>query len=334
VFPIPGGDRDREHEVIVGALDALAEATRAAAQEALKFGDSFSERQKQLDLTARIHGDATDPASSFKREVQAFVGTIGDSSSVLAQQLGNIDVSNEASTRAALTAMIDRINAGNLTPADLGGLSKDDWIKFLEDGAGFLDSFNQGVDSATARLGDLNIPAGFRRGALTFQNSAEGPFVPTLPPPVPGAGLTPPTGTPGPGLHIPTDAEAAAVESANQALLEQIATSTPADLLAAINAVEAVIAQRGLPPNRPGDGAAAPSFSTAPSFSRTSSTSTAPTESGGSTTVTITVDTINVTVPGGAVTPELQSTVEDGVRAALYQIGLLQSGNTMQLGAR
>jgi hypothetical protein len=61
----------------------------------------------------------------------------------------------------------------------------------------------------------------------------------------------------------------------------------------------------------------------------------APTQSNrGSTTVTITVDTINVTVPGRVATPELRSNVEDSVRAALYQIGLLQSGNRLQLGAR
>jgi hypothetical protein len=43
---------------------------------------------------------------------------------------------------------------------------------------------------------------------------------------------------------------------------------------------------------------------------------------------------IHVTVPGGVATPALRSNVEDSVRAALYQIGLLQSGNTLQLGAR
>jgi hypothetical protein len=64
---------------------------------------------------------------------------------------------------------------------------------------------------------------------------------------------------------VPTDAEAAAVDAAStaldsKALLQQIAATTPPDLLAAIAAVQTAIAQRGLPPNRPGDGAAAPSF--------------------------------------------------------------------------
>jgi hypothetical protein len=87
-----------------------------------------------------------------------------------------------------------------------------------------------------------------------------------------------------------------------------------------------------LPPDRPGDGAAAPAFSAAPSFSRGPSFSTTPTDSGrGSSTVTITVDTINVTVPGGVATPQLQADLEASVRAAIYQIGLVQGGHTMQI---
>ncbi|MBA3260611.1 MAG: hypothetical protein H0T68_14235 [Gemmatimonadales bacterium] len=59
---------------------------------------------------------------------------------------------------------------------------RDLFLEFLGQGADFLDRFGRGLDEATDRLGNFNLPRGFRADLAAFQNADLGrPFPGALP---------------------------------------------------------------------------------------------------------------------------------------------------------
>jgi hypothetical protein len=152
-------------------LGSLNAATEALTQ-------SFAEQLASTQLRSRLAGESQDPAAAFQREIDTLLQVFGSASPEIAAQLANIDLGDPDAVRRALLSLFDQAAAGglNLTADQQAVLNQ-----LLSDGAGFLDNFNKEVQGATDRLGDLNVPEGFRRAALAFVNSNTGPFIPPSP---------------------------------------------------------------------------------------------------------------------------------------------------------
>jgi hypothetical protein len=173
---------DKDGNIVGDALLQLGDEMKAAARAALQFTNSFDDQLQRLDLESRIKGEIQTPLVDFGQEINAAAAS---GASAITNAFQGVDLSNQAAVRAAMTNLLDQFENGTLDPTTLGSLSREDFLKFLEDGAGYLDSFNQSVADATARMGDFNLPEGFRRQALAFQFSDFGPIPSSVPTPTP-----------------------------------------------------------------------------------------------------------------------------------------------------
>jgi hypothetical protein len=205
-------------KILNDGADAMAELIAQTQALTRSFADQLASTQ----LRSRLAGEDQDPAAAFQREINTLLATFGNASPAIAQQLANLNLGDPTAVRQALLSLFDQVAAGGL------GLSADALAalnQFLNDGAGFLDSFNQGLQDATKRLGDLNIPQGFRRAALAFQNASLGPDL----------------GAPAAVIHvdIPPVPIIAPLPADMQAVLDTIAGTTPPDLLQALDRVTA-----------------------------------------------------------------------------------------------
>jgi hypothetical protein len=87
--------------------------------------------------------------------------------------------------------------------------------------------------------------------------------------------------------------------------------------------MRAALEQRGLPPGRPGDGAALPTFVREVTDTRTRVPAG----------TVVDKNEINVTINGASGEVEsIRANTVAGVKEALHKIGLLQSGDTLQIG--
>lgn len=146
------------------ALEAFKKVTEAA---------SLAQIQSREALRSRLFGDSGQKFDA-SAEFQSQVAGVGALSPDLAKQfagLGTIGPEDQAAIRALLQKGFTDLIKGAIPK----GLTAEEFQQFLEQGASFLDSFNQEVADATKRLSDLNIPQGFRRAALAFQTGDRGP---------------------------------------------------------------------------------------------------------------------------------------------------------------
>jgi hypothetical protein len=120
-----------------------------------RFGDSLAEQTRRADIGARLRGEGTDPQAVFQRQLDVISGF----SPAIERAFQGVETDSREAVRAALLRLFEQFDAGQLTAADLG-LTKDEFLQFLEDGARFLESFDQGLADATRTLG--NIPDTFK----------------------------------------------------------------------------------------------------------------------------------------------------------------------------
>lgn len=155
---------DSKGRVVAGSFDQLAAALRLTLQSMTQFNDTLDDQQKRLDLGARLHGEASDPAAVFARQLQA----IEQFSPAIEKAFKGIDLSSEPAVRAALVDLFTKFDEKffQAHPELFGGLTKDQFLAFLGQGADFLDSFNQGLNAATKSL--LNVPQGFKIDLAEF----------------------------------------------------------------------------------------------------------------------------------------------------------------------
>jgi hypothetical protein len=175
----------------------LPEAAAAVTQ----FGDSLDEQTRRANLGSRLRDEAQNPVAVFQRNLQVIEGF----SPAVQRAFANIDTSSREAVRAALLRLFEQFDAGQLTAADLG-LTKEQFLQFLEDGANFLDSFNDKLQDATRTLG--NVPDDFKVAQAEFFARRFEPLPGTTPPEPPSRF---PTATKEPGgVTIPANPPPAA----------------------------------------------------------------------------------------------------------------------------
>lgn len=356
---------DAKGRVVAAAFDQAKQAIEAMIKAATTFGTSFQETQQKLDLGARLSGAADalakqfsekfkltlpesqadqlgQSAAAFQREIDALVATVGNGSSVFKDALKNIDLTDPAAVREALNRIFKRIEAGQLTPEELGGLSKEDWLKFLEDGAGFLDQLGQSSKDAANGLAGLsktltNVPETFKLAAAEFAVRRVDVVPPAPSPAVVAAAQAPvPTAEP---VQLPgTERLAEALDSlgAGSTLgdLAKLLSEGNQDQATGLRSLLEVLANRATP------GAAAPNRSL-PSFLAGPGATPAGRQGDGVTILQTAPSTSTTTITStitGPITITIQGSAKDSgtlareIRRELEQASLATFGNPDQWG--
>lgn len=145
---------DSKGRIIGKTLEQADAALKLYIKSQTSFAATLDEQTKRLDLGSRLRGEPQDARGTFGRELQA-ASTI---SPAVAEAFKGVDLKNQEAVRNAAVDLFNRFDQGFFTahPEALGGLSKEDFLKFLEDSAGFLSSFNDGLAAATKNL--QNVP--------------------------------------------------------------------------------------------------------------------------------------------------------------------------------
>lgn len=142
---------DSKGHLVAATLEQADAALKKYIETQTRFNETFAEQTRRLDLGSRLRGEPQDAASSIAREVAAAAKL----SPAITDAFKNVDFVDQAAVRQAFLGLFNKFDLGQLTAEDLG-LSKEDFLKFLDDGAGFLDDFNNSVLGATKNL--LNVP--------------------------------------------------------------------------------------------------------------------------------------------------------------------------------
>lgn len=183
---------DKNGRVVVDALDQLGIAIDDNVERMTHFGTSLQEQTDALELGARLRGDdlgldsAQQARAAFERQLDA-LEEFSPAIAAMFQDLGNEDA-----VRNALVDLWEQMaSKAGIDPELLGTLTQEEFTKFLNQGADYLDSFNEAVKDATKST--FNLPVGFKNLAFAFEASAPGP-PPTTPPINLGDAWTPPDG--------------------------------------------------------------------------------------------------------------------------------------------
>jgi hypothetical protein len=234
---------DSKGRIVGEALTQLEAAIIADIQAQLKWADTLDEQTQRLDLRAQLEGVGQDAAGAFARQLEA-AGALG--ATVIDDAFRGIDLGDPEAVRRALLGLLDAFETvGGIDARTLGKLGREDFLRLLEEGAGFLDSFNQGLTDATNELSI--VPRGFRNAALAFEAQIpglEGTRAVPLPPPITVNEL------------LPDGLELNDVDFLDRLIPQPIQISG-ADLLDRLIAVGA-LPSSSLLPALPGDGAALP----------------------------------------------------------------------------
>jgi hypothetical protein len=171
--------------LVDGALEALAAKAGLAAQAAEGFGKTFEEQSALATLKSRLAGTDQDPAEQFRESLEGLKGAGAEG---IANLFG--DPSNLAAVRAQAQRLLQEFEAGTLPIKDLGHLTKDDFTRFLNQTADYLDSFGNSVQEATKALS--NVPDTFNLAAAEFNAQAvAAPPAAPAPPPTLGPNIDP-----------------------------------------------------------------------------------------------------------------------------------------------
>jgi hypothetical protein len=333
---------DSSGHLVAGALDQLNQAVEDSIVAQFRWQDTFEDQRRKLTLESRLAGVEQNPEQQFREEINA---AIASGSTAIREALGNIDLGDPDAVRAALQRLERAFTTHALDFEDIGHLTRDQWLQFLEDGASFLDTFNDSIADVNKQLNDVSIPEGFRREAIAFEVGNRGtPFPPS--PPVlsfPGGPVVEPRHT-DTGVTIPkntdalnqqTDATSDQTDATSdqtdatkkQTEVQERAIASTDTLVTSIDRQHDVtldliaVLQRVV---------AGSSAATPPSLSVAAQTRptlpTAPTVNGG-----LHVH-VHVNAAAGVVDPRAVAYAsEAGVRQALHNIGLVQSGDSLQI---
>ncbi|MEO8849966.1 MAG: phage tail tape measure protein, partial [Casimicrobiaceae bacterium] len=165
-------------------LDAFMKALALDAVKLTTLGNDLATNQSLISVRNALNNTAATPAQALKDSVDAIVKTVGPNSG-LAQQLQSAFNAGPAALRAALSKIVDEIQAGTLSLQDLGGLTDvSSLLSAIGGTASALNALSTTATAATTAL--LNVPAGFKKALTEFnaQNPQAGApgSTPAVPP--------------------------------------------------------------------------------------------------------------------------------------------------------
>lgn len=271
---------DEKGRLVASSFGALDEAIQLAVEDMTHWGRSFQEQADRFTLETKLfHPDAANDAMSrFQDEIRALTEVAPE----LGHLFDGLDLASQEGRDAArrlLQTLFSQFDEGFFAahPELFGGLSKDDFLKFLGDGADALNGLAGAADNAAGEM--LAVPTGFKIAAARFHAEIAG-FTRDLEQRISGPvgdptrigprqEPAPPTDTRVRDKDVPgsQDAEDAAkdVAASQAALLDQlkhIASTTPDDLLGRMDSLifavkglhDSGLSDRRVPPSDGSDG--------------------------------------------------------------------------------
>jgi hypothetical protein len=325
-------------QIVAEGLKELDAQIRESIRVQFQWQDTFDDQQRRLALESRLSGVEQTPQLHFEQEVNA---AIASGSEDIRQAFAHVDFGDPVAVRRALVELEHAFATGTLDFDHIGALTRDEWLRLIEDGADFLDSFNKNVQDASRSLSDLNVPEGFRRAAIAFETGSPGPPGGTPPLTFPGGPVVEPR-APDRGVVISDPATLQAIHEQRDATTQETeATKDQTDV--ATRQVDATVtlsdamtrqtlATERLIAALTGQGGTAPptgnSTPTGLQGPRTSATA------GGGVTVHGGLS-LHVVLPNNAPPSfAVQTATDAAMREALRKIGLVQSGDTLQIPVR
>lgn len=152
----------KDGRLVQGALEDLQKKLNLAAQAALGFAANVEDQTLAAGLRSQLQGVPQDPAEIFRQQLQ---GLRGAGASGIADLFA--DPSNIAAVRQQALKLLTEFENKTLDLSELGTLSREDFLRFLQNAADYLNSFGDSAAAATRHL--VNIPDGFDLAAAEFE---------------------------------------------------------------------------------------------------------------------------------------------------------------------
>jgi hypothetical protein len=156
---------DSKGKLIAGALDQLIAYFDTAAQAASRFGASLDDQRALLELHDKVFGKTsdTDALTRSLGLLDQFAPALGD----LFDGMDATTAEGRAKIQKALQDLVTMIEAGGLTPEQLGGLTGVKQLAEIILGVqSSLDALGKAADATTSSL--LNVPEGYKVAAARF----------------------------------------------------------------------------------------------------------------------------------------------------------------------
>jgi hypothetical protein len=161
----------------------------------LRLGRTFDEQAANQALRSRLAGEEQNAATAFRDQINA-AAAVG--ASAVTEAFGNFEALSQDDLRAAALNFLNRLDAGQLDPSQLGGLTREDLVGIVTGAADAIDEMGESARRAALEM--ANIPAGFRQARLAAEAQIAGLG------PSPALTVTPnifPTNRPGDGASLP-----------------------------------------------------------------------------------------------------------------------------------
>ena len=201
---------DREGHLVAAAFIQAREAVDKFVEQITHFGTSASAIESKIttEEALGIAPRSSDPqvaALQHDRDVQLQALHLSEAEEARIRALDLSTAQGRAEFLRFERGLFERANAGTLTPEELGAFQNVDELgASIGDAANDVNVFSASVKDATGRMGDFNLPPGFKRQLFAFQASDFG--FPTLGSPTDGAQLPLPAPNMDPGrLPGPND---------------------------------------------------------------------------------------------------------------------------------
>jgi hypothetical protein len=181
--------------LVGSALAQLEEEIRAVVAASLRLGRTFDEQAANQALRSRLAGEEQNAATAFRDQINA-AAAVG--ASAVTEAFGNFEALSQDDLRAAALNFLNRLDAGQLDPSQLGGLTREDLVGIVTGAADAIDEMGESARRAALEM--ANIPAGFRQARLAAEAQIAGLG------PSPALTVTPnifPTNRPGDGASLP-----------------------------------------------------------------------------------------------------------------------------------
>jgi hypothetical protein len=156
---------------IASAEKEAADAAKQAADEALAAARTAREQAAtEAELRAALTGQSMDAASKFSREVKRLTATVPS----FAKFFDGLDLTakDPASKKLLQNKLLELMDQFGGTDFSALGISRDEFMQFLQDGADSLGLFTDQMNEATKSL--FNFPTGINLAALEFEAQAAG----------------------------------------------------------------------------------------------------------------------------------------------------------------
>ncbi len=170
---------DDKGRIVADALSQLTTEIEADIQAQIRFRNTLDEQVHLASLQAAFGGGTEQPT-----QLELDLTALKALNTGIDERFQGVDLQNQEQVRAVFQQLLEDFRSGTLTAQELGDLTREDFLRFLDDGAAGLEALAKGTGDALDQI--ANVPSGFRQAAAAFNATvvgltAQGPVQPVNP---------------------------------------------------------------------------------------------------------------------------------------------------------